>query len=563
MAERAQGFRLLLANWTHDPFVEAIEWELFGAVQEQDGTLLRLVEGRAPAEDGIPTIDLDDAVLIDPREPLPRGAIPDDVLGQIVTDTLWMETTAGLNVERGEVADRLRRTAGHVALIFDAYVPHAVMVWNGMLSQRAVVAATARARGIPVWYGERGPLPRTWYADPLGVNGGSSLVCAPRAPQLDQWLDRPLSLGERGQLKAELARTQSRGESAWGQPELLGPERWRRSLGLDEDTRVVFFPLQVDADTNLRFFSPYFHSNAEALAAVARALAGCENAFLLVKPHPKGHYALASIKQAIGGMGRCVEGINLQDALALADAVVTINSTAGAEAIWRQRPVLQLGTGILSGKGLVREYDPQIPMEDQLRALLAQGRLVDRTFRRGLRFYGYLRRAYLSRVDDPRDARRQLRAIIGACGHVDEPPWSQWPQLAQRFGWRPAERVIAQLCGIRPAPRRIVLVGYGQNGRRFYQQIERARSPMTEVQWCVWDDDPQVREAACVDGHSLFDPWDPGDEREGTMLLVTVRRPGPLRTLLCDRGGWDASRCLYLCDGSVGSGLISANPVEG
>ena len=140
----------------------------------------------------------------------------------------------------------------------------------------------------------------------------------------------------------------------------------------------------------MRFFSPHFANSLQALHAVAQAISRARGWFLLVKPHPKGSYPPGVIDRVLGSTGRCVADINLHDALALATLVVTINSTVATEATWQNKPVLQLGRGILSGKRIVSEFDASRPIHAQLEQAMHSWHNKPERFERGLRFYQFL-----------------------------------------------------------------------------------------------------------------------------------------------------------------------------
>lgn len=537
--------KILWAAWSNDPFTETIERHLAVAVAEAGGTLLRVVEGRRPADDGIPTIDLQDALLANHRRVPPHQLPPD--FDRIVTDTHAFEHLEGSSISLPAVEARLRRCAAHTEVILRHYRPDAVLVWNGMLSQRAVIASTARQRGIEVRYCERGMFPGSWYADPAGINAASSLVKGPLAPGLPDALDAPLGPQRRREILDRIAEVSRAGASAWGQPPLRGPQVWRSELGIPAGARVVFFPLQVNADTNMQFFSPHFTSSVEALAAVAEALAGSDDWFLLVKPHPKGSYPPGEVERvtALARRGRVAADINLHDALALAALVVTINSNAAAEAAWSDRPVLQLGRGVLTGKGIVSQYEGGRAMLEQLHEAAAAWAGDSERYERGLRFYDYLQKHFLLDASSRADGRRLVERLRPAvAGRPTMPPNGDVTPLVRQFTWQPAVELFDHLARRRSA-RRAVLMGFGQNARRVMLAVplhEHAR----QLRWSAWDDSDAARQFAAAQGLPLLDPWSGRVDTRDTVLVITPRDGAALGQRLQQRGYAPGDEWLYL-----------------
>jgi len=526
--------RILFASWSHDPFVEAIEQQLALAVKSRHGQFLRVVEGRRPADDGIPTIDLAEAVRVT-DDPSAVRQPPPACLSRIVDDTTWFEETAGLRPDRTKVESRLSQVADHAGRILASFRPHAVLVWNGMLSQRAVIASLAREAEIPVWYCERGALPGSWYADPIGINGGSSLVQDPLPPRLHQALSAPLDEDQVRLIRNEIDANARAGASAWGQPPLKGAKAWRKKLNIPPEACILFFPLQVDADTNMRFFSPHFGSSLDALRAICNACHNTHEWFILAKPHPKGNCPPELVTQTVGTQGGCVADINLHDAIELATLVVTINSTVAVEAAWSNKPVLQLGCGALSGKGIVSEYDPATPMAAQLADAIQLWVREPIRFDRVLRLYSFLRESYLLQATDPDSATAVLDHVCGkvAARHTNDPMSPH--ELARQYAWRPAVEIIRRLASRDPRTRRIILLGYGQNAMRLVHTA-RLLNCWNDWEWTVWDDSAFVRQQAEIAGLTWIDPWR-GETHDGnTIVIVTPDNATAIETRLREAG---------------------------
>ncbi|WP_096786531.1 capsule biosynthesis protein [Rhodobacter sp. CZR27] len=120
--------------------------------------------------------------------------------------------------------------------------------------------------------------------------------------------------------------------------------------------------LQLEHDSSFTMHSPYT-SMAEFIEEVTRAFAegAPPHHHLVFKAHPleDGRAPLASrIRQSarrhgLNGRVHFVRGGKLARLLAEARSAVTVNSTAGQQALWRGLPVRTLGTSVYSKPGLV------------------------------------------------------------------------------------------------------------------------------------------------------------------------------------------------------------------
>lgn len=528
--------RVLFAVSGSHPITNTIAARLNEAVIEGGGEFLRVLDWRDPCDDGIPTVELREATTLD-SDP---AANPAELLSQIdpiLTDTKWYLRVAGLQHDAQQLEHELAAAACHVDYVLNAFGPDLVLVWNGLLGIPAVVAGRARRFGVPVRYCERGPLPGTWSADPLGVNGGSSLVETPSAPGLLDALRTPLSAAQRTAVLDAIKARRDAGLSAHDQPIRRSPEQWQRELGIEPATPVLFFPMQVSADTNMRFFSPHFTDSMDALQRLSDTCRRTGDYRLLVKPHPQGTYAREQIEHLVRNVGWCVERINLYDAIELASLVVTINSTTGAEAAWLNRPVLQLGRGILSGKSIVTEYNVDRSFERQLREAEQAWNGESERFERALRFLHYLENEYLFRADRAKDPHR----LWGSAGDLQRSPDNgrlrnmDAAAVAGQFIWQPAARLLDQIASRPIRPHTVVLCGFGRNARRLLQAV--CGYPwLQDIEWQVWDDDENARRTAVEAGLRIARPPQASSPRLEQLYVITPREPQTIATRFVQQG---------------------------
>ena len=193
----------------------------------------------------------------------------------------------------------------------------------------------------------------------------------------------------------------------------------------------VLVPMQLEHDSNFVAHSPYgtmSEFTAEVLTAFARAAPGHHH--IVFKSHPleDGRAALDQvIREQAGKLGiahrvHLVQGGKLAGLLSQARAVVTINSTAAQQALWRGLPVKAMGRAVYCKPGLVSDQ----PLEDFLRHPDPPDRRLYKHYRNYLMdtcqvpggFYAALSRAHALRLvvdmmldpDDPYAALESGRA---------------------------------------------------------------------------------------------------------------------------------------------------------
>lgn len=144
----------------------------------------------------------------------------------------------------------------------------------------------------------------------------------------------------------------------------LGGDAWRRP---DTDKQVLLVVGQVEADASIRFGSPQITSN---LGLIQQVRAENPDAYLVYKPHPDvvaGLREVGSDEQRAGEI--CDEVVTVADTMQMlehVDAVHTMTSLLGFEALMRGVPVTCYGQPFYSGWGLTTD---RLPMERRGRGL--------------------------------------------------------------------------------------------------------------------------------------------------------------------------------------------------
>jgi capsular polysaccharide export protein len=280
-------------------------------------------------------------------------------------------------------------------LLVDAGVSD-VILFGDCRPLHRVAIRLGQARGLNVHVVEEGYLRPDWVTfEQNGVNGFSSL---PRDPQwfreearlLPEFVRPPKVPGSfRRRAYEDVLYNLSCVTGVWRfphyrthRPHFLALEYagWVRRLALmrrserraaaqiealDGDP-LFFFPLQLDDDYQMRVHSPFRATRAAidfVLASFARHAPA--TARLAVKLHPLDNGLLdwagmvrhAAFDHMITERVTVLDGGDLPKVLARSHAVVTVNSTVGAEALNKGLPVIALGKAVYDMPGLTFQGD--------------------------------------------------------------------------------------------------------------------------------------------------------------------------------------------------------------
>ncbi|MHC5033685.1 MAG: capsular polysaccharide export protein, LipB/KpsS family [Planctomycetota bacterium] len=242
--------------------------------------------------------------------------------------------------------------------------PRLVLVWNGHIDLASQLAQRSEAHGIPVLYGELGSFADTVQVDPEGVNGRSSI-----SGRSASECSSPLGPAEEAELDGFLATLREAGRSGWEQPDKSEAADVRAELGVPPGAKVLFYPGQVDGDSNITLNSPHFTGNSDVLQWLCGKLRDQRAWHIVAKEHPKAEIPLEAATDLDGHL-HTARDVNIHSLIDLADAVVSINSAVIFEAVAAGKPVLALGNGLFSNKGIVLEAESRDDATSKLRKLL-------------------------------------------------------------------------------------------------------------------------------------------------------------------------------------------------
>ena len=235
----------------------------------------------------------------------------------------------------------------------------AAMAWNALGSSRYAFLQGARDAGRPAFAAELAPFPGRITLDPQGVNWKNSV---PRdAAALTAWAgdDPARRSADWRRLKDKLTARAAR-RSDVGQEE--------GELG---DAPFVFVPLQVPADSQIRLFSGWAGSVEGLIEALGRCAPRLPAGWhLRVKEHPSARQSLGGQLQetAAKSDGKILID-NATDSfaqLAASQAVLTINSSMGLQALFWDKPVLVTGLAFFAIPGITTPVVSEAALADAL-----------------------------------------------------------------------------------------------------------------------------------------------------------------------------------------------------
>jgi len=192
-----------------------------------------------------------------------------------------------------------------------------LLLWNGLKFRQRICVEAAKMLNIPCYFIERGAFPGTTTLDPKGINYLNSV---PRDPMfystLPQATDAPYIEYD-----------------------------CERPAGLPE--RYVFVPFQVNIDSQIVLFSPWIKHMPDLVRKMVESCArlGDKAPVLVFKPHPACGQDYSALEKSLESHPniRFVHDIPAPDLIRHADAVATINSSIGMEALLMKKKVIVMG----------------------------------------------------------------------------------------------------------------------------------------------------------------------------------------------------------------------------
>jgi capsular polysaccharide export protein len=221
-----------------------------------------------------------------------------------------------------------------IKTLLDTKSPTGVAVWNGSHRYCRLLMALAPASTRRFFF-ENGLLPKTTTVDPLGVNFKNSL---PHDPEFYR----------------------RRGIAVDGSSFVLAPRQSKRDLGapVELPERFIFFPFQVDSDTQIRFFSSWVRDMRGFFALAERMTEAC-NLPVVFKEHPSSKHEYPDLHARASDRLIFANANGTEELIRRSLFVVTVNSTVGLESLLCAKPVMTLGQACYNIEGLVAHADSE------------------------------------------------------------------------------------------------------------------------------------------------------------------------------------------------------------
>jgi capsular polysaccharide export protein len=255
--------------------------------------------------------------------------------------------------------------------------PKIICIWNGHRLPEMAIKAAAKGFGIKIAYFENGLLPKTTTMDFSGVNSHSSL---PNDPNF--YLDYYRSLS--GTDLVDIDKTLVARK----------PHKKRESLVFKEfdlSKDYFFVPFQVNFDSQVIINSPRVNSMEAFYRLLERAIdvMGEGSPVFLVKEHPSDVRTYPELHCKNPKI--IFVNNNTEELIENAQAVITLNSSVGIEAVLLSKRVIVLGSACYSVAGLT----DVCTSKEEFISYLSEVDVVEPLAELRLAFFTYLIKEYL------------------------------------------------------------------------------------------------------------------------------------------------------------------------
>lgn len=262
---------------------------------------------------------------------------------------------------------RARLTYRHLHRALATDPSRVALVFNGYLAPNAVLALAAEELSMKRLFLENGFYPGTMQADPRGINALSTL---PReAAFYDRLPEETLGGGWPGDFEIRKSKLKD-GNSPAAAKAL--PESY------------IFVPFQVPSDMQILALSPWIKSMVQLHGEVAALADAFPERRFVIKEHPSFPLSIQDVVRAHSHI-HFANSANTRELIEGADAVITVNSTVGLEALTLGKKVITLGDAHYAIDGIVLHAENRAALHDAL-AKLDEWEPDDERRRRFIRF---------------------------------------------------------------------------------------------------------------------------------------------------------------------------------
>lgn len=201
-----------------------------------------------------------------------------------------------------------------------------VGVWNGKKFRQAILVIAAQQQKVPLLFFETGPLPGYSVVDPKGVDFYAAI---PR--NIDFYKNYHCELDLSDRLKFELM-----------------------SKSEDLPKRYIFIPFQVVEDSNIYLHSPWINDMRALYSEIEVLAEKFPYQYFVIKPHPACPEDYSDLINRKHPQILFVLDKPTIELVQHAEAVITVNSTVGMEALIAHKKVIVLGQAIYGFNGLTK-----------------------------------------------------------------------------------------------------------------------------------------------------------------------------------------------------------------
>ena len=222
-------------------------------------------------------------------------------------------------------------------------------IWNGYyLADKAMIKAGDFFGKVPIYF-ENGLLPDTTTVDIQGVNFANSM---PRRAAFYKQLEVPADYDATAKLH-----TRKPVKNTTNQPIKMAK-------------RYIFIPFQVESDTQIIVYGGWINSMRQLFSEVTQLLSELdEDVVLVFKEHPASHDSYEDLYQLKNARIIFANDNSTEELIVNAEAIVTVNSTVGIEALLFNKKIITLGQAFSSIDGLVLHATNARALKQQLRKL--------------------------------------------------------------------------------------------------------------------------------------------------------------------------------------------------
>jgi glycosyltransferase involved in cell wall biosynthesis len=246
---------------------------------------------------------------------------------------------------------KLIDVAAHAILILDSILrriaktsPDFMVGWNGNGPHLIfLMKVAAKISNLPIFHVERGLLPDTIVFDPQGVNF-KSYIAGSFLPLITD--------NERAIARKYIEQFSTQGKTIVGKDadSTLSREDILERIGLGPTSQYIFFPMQIEGDSNIILNSPIYKKMIEVIDDL-KHVSRRTGIKIVCRPHPENTITLSELQTRYPSI-TFDNSLHLHTMLKHSVANVIINSTVGLESILLERPTIALGHSVYSGKGI-------------------------------------------------------------------------------------------------------------------------------------------------------------------------------------------------------------------